>query len=231
VPSAPARRLLVVQHEPESPPALLGEVAAALGLDLAVVEAPAEPLPTRLDGAAGLAVLGGEMGVYDAADYPHLEATMALLRQAAAGGVPALGICLGAQLAAHALGGRAYLGDAGVEAGWNRLELAPGARADPVLGSLGAGDAVFHWHKDTFDLPPGATLLASTDRYANQAFRAGSVVGVQWHPEVDAGILAAWYAASPAPYPHEAALAGVAEHGPAARRLLEAFCRVVAGGP
>jgi GMP synthase (glutamine-hydrolysing) len=223
-------RLLVVQHEPDVPPALLGDAAATAGLDLEVVEAPTRPVPGGLDGAAGLAVLGGSMGAYDTGDHPHLVATMALIRRAAARGRPVLGICLGAQLAAAALGGRAYRGPAGLEIGWNRLELTAAGRADPVLGRAGQPGAVFHWHADTFDLPPGATLLARGAVYANQAFRLGSVIGVQWHPEVDAAVLAGWFAgpAPPPPYDEAAARAGLDAHGAAAERLLRAFCRTVA---
>ena len=222
--------LLVVQHEPDAPPALLGEAAARAGLHLEVVEAPGRPVPARLDGAAGLAVLGGEMGAGDLDAYPHLAPTMGLLRQAAAGGVPALGICLGAQLAAAALGGRAYRGPA-LEIGWNPLTLTATGRADPLLGAAAGGGPVFHWHHDTFDLPPGAALLATSGGYANQAFRLGSVVGVQWHPEVDAAVLAAWFAAAapPPPYSAGAARAGLAAGRGAAVGLLDAFCRAVAG--
>jgi GMP synthase (glutamine-hydrolysing) len=222
-------RLLVVQHEPDCPPGLLGDAAAATGLDLEVVEAPGQPVPAGLDGAGGLAVLGGTMGVYDGGAFPHLEPTMALLRHAAARDVPALGICLGAQLAAHALGGRAYLGAAGMEMGWNRLRLTAAGRADPVVGQLGEPATVLLWHKDTFDLPPGAELLASGTLYPNQAFRLGSVVAIQFHPEVDAGLLAAWYADTQAPpVPEPVMRAGLADHGPAARRVLDGFCRLVA---
>ena len=223
-------RLLVVQHEPECPPGLLSDVAAAAGLDLEVVDAPRRPR-LALDGADGLAVLGGTMGAYDGATVPHLAPTMALLRRAAADEVPVLGICLGAQLAAHALGGRAYPGPAGPEMGWNRLELTPAGRADPVVGRLGEPATVLVWHKDTFDLPPGAELLARGAGYANQAFRLGSVVALQFHPEVDAGVLAAWYAQAeaPPPVPEPVMQAGLADHGAAARRVLDAFCGVVAG--
>jgi GMP synthase (glutamine-hydrolysing) len=228
--------LLVVEHEEDAPPALLAEVAAAAGVGLRVVRPYAgEPLPAGLDGAAGLVVLGGEMGVGDAASWPHLHTTMALIRHAAGRAAPVLGVCLGAQLAAAALGGRAFPGPAGMEVGWIRVELTPEGRDDPVLGALLDGDArapamVFQWHKDTYEPPPGATLLARGDRYRQQAFRLGSVVGVQFHPEVDAATIAGWYAIAagdpaPPPYPRAEALAGVARWTPQARRLLDAFCQ------
>ncbi len=102
-------RLRVIRHEASCPPALLADAAVEAGVELEVVAADlGDRVPERLDGAAGLVVLGGTMGVADVADHPHLEATMELIRSAGERGTPALGICLGGQLAAHALGGRAY---------------------------------------------------------------------------------------------------------------------------
>ena len=91
----------------------MADAAAGTGVELVVVEAPGEPVPARLDGADGLVVLGGVMDADETDDYPHLLATMHLLRDAADREAPALGICLGAQLAAAALGGRAHPGPAG----------------------------------------------------------------------------------------------------------------------
>jgi len=228
-------RLLVVQHEPSSPPGLLAAAAAATGVELQVVEAPGQPVPATLDGADGLAVLGGVMDADETDVYPHLAATEALIRDAAARAAPTLGICLGAQLAAAALGGRAYPGPAGEELGWTKVELTDAGQADPVLGALQEPAEVFQWHHDTFDPPPGATLLAGGGVYPSQAFRLGSVVAVQFHPEVDGPLLAGWWSGtSPPPdYPVGEAVAGAARNAANASRLLEAFCRacrVAAGG-
>jgi GMP synthase (glutamine-hydrolysing) len=226
-----AARLLVVQHEPSSPPGLLAAAAAATGVELRVVEAPGEPVPATLVGADGLVVLGGVMDADESDAYPHLPRTMDLLADAAARSAPALGICLGAQLAAAALGGRAYPGPAGEEIGWTKVELTDAGRADPVLGALQEPAELFEWHHDTFDPPPGATLLAGGAVYPSQAFRLGSVVAVQFHPEVDGPLLAGWWAATiPAPnYPIGEVLAGASRNAANATRLLEAFCRVAAG--
>ena len=153
---------------------------------------------------------------------------MDLVRDAAARSAPTLGICLGAQLAAAALGGRAYQGPAGEELGWTKVELTEAGRGDPVTGALQEPAELFEWHHDTFDPPPGATLLAGGAVYPSQAFRLGGVVAVQFHPEVDAPLLAGWWAEStPQPsYPIAEALAGVARNTANATRLLEAFCRV-----
>jgi GMP synthase (glutamine-hydrolysing) len=224
-------RLLVVQHEPTSTPGLLATAAHNVGVTLEVVEAPGQPVPVELGDAAGLVVLGGEMDADEIEAWPHLEQAMALLRDAAAKERPALGICLGAQLAAEALGGRAHPGPAGEELGWTKLELTAAGRADPVLGRLGEPAEVFEWHHDTFEPPPGATQLARGPRYEQQAFRLGSVVGVQFHPEVDAPLLAAWWAGSGhrLAYSEADALAGAERNAAASLRLLEAFCQVTAG--
>jgi GMP synthase (glutamine-hydrolysing) len=221
-------RLLVVQHEPSAPPGLLAPAAAATGVELQVVEAPGQPVPVTLDGADGLVVLGGVMDADETDAYPHLARTMDLVRDAAARSAPTLGICLGAQLAAAALGGRAYPGPAGEELGWTKVELTEAGRGDPVTGALQEPAELFEWHHDTFDPPPGATLLAGGAVYPSQAFRLGGVVAVQFHPEVDAPLLAGWWAEStPQPsYPIAEALAGVARNTANATRLLEAFCRV-----
>ena len=223
-------RLLVVQHEPSSPPGLLAVAAAATGVELQVVEAPGQPLPPTMDGADGLVVLGGVMDADETDDHPHLARTMELIAVAADRSVPALGICLGAQLAAAALGGRAYPGLAGEELGWTKVELTEAGRADPVLGALQEPAELFEWHHDTFDPPPGAIDLAGGAVYPSQAFRLGSVVAVKFHPEVDGPLLAGWWAASTPPpnYPVDEAVAGAVRNAANATRLLEAFCRVAA---
>jgi GMP synthase (glutamine-hydrolysing) len=220
-------RLLVVQHEPSCPPGLLATAAANTGVRLRLVEAPAQPVPVTLDAADGLVVLGGAMDADETDDYPHLARTMDLVRNAAARSVPTLGICLGAQLAAAALGGRAYPAPAGEELGWTKVELTEAGRADPVTGALQEPVELFEWHHDIFDPPPGATLLAGGAVYPSQAFRLGSVVAVQFHPEVDGPLLAGWWAESSPPpaYPIAEAMAGVARNAANATRLLEAFCR------
>ncbi|HEY8556474.1 MAG TPA: type 1 glutamine amidotransferase, partial [Actinomycetes bacterium] len=212
---------------PSCPPGLLAAAAAATGVRLQLVEAPGDPVPVTPEGADGLVVLGGEMDADETDAYPHLARTMELVRAAAARSVPTLGICLGAQLAAAALGGRAYPGPAGEELGWTKVELTGAGRADPVTGALSEPVELFEWHHDIFDPPPGATLLAAGAVYPSQAFRLGSVVAVQFHPEVDGPLLAGWWAESSPPpaYPIAEAMAGVARNAANATRLLEAFCR------
>ena len=225
-------RLLVVQHEPSCPPGLLATAAATTGVRLQLVEAPRDPVPATPDGADGLVVLGGEMDADETDAYPHLARTMELGGAAAPRSAPTLGTCRGPLGAAAARGGRAYPGPAGEELGWTKVELTEAGRADPVTGALHEPVELFEWHHDTFDPPPGATLLAGGAVYPSQAFRLGSVVAVQFHPEVDGPLLAGWWAGSTPPpaYPIAEAMAGAARNAANATRLLEAFCRACRAG-
>lgn len=131
--------------------------------------------------AAILVILGGPIGVYKHAAYPILDRQAALLRARLAADRPTLGICLGAQLIAAALGSRVRPGPC-KEIGWECLTLTGAGKAGP-LGALD-GVPVLHWHGDTFDLPAGCDLLASTASYRQQAFARGrNVLGLQFHAE------------------------------------------------
>ena len=140
-----------------------------------------------------LVVLGGPMGVYEQDRYPWIAQELVLIRQRLDAGKPTLGICFGAQLMAAALGARVYAGSAGKEIGFYPLTLSADGQDSP-LHHLAEGDSqMFHWHGDTFDLPQGARLLASSERYPNQAFavdRHG--LGLQCHPELQPGRIGEW---------------------------------------
>jgi GMP synthase (glutamine-hydrolysing) len=140
-----------------------------------------------------LIVLGGPIGVGDVADYPFLAREIALIEQRMKAERPTLGICLGAQMMAHALGGRVYPGGT-KEIGWGRLQLTD-AGAASCLAPLAEPDAlVLHWHGDTFDLPQGATRLASSPVYENQAFAYGrNALALQFHVEADPARLEEWF--------------------------------------
>ena len=129
-----------------------------------------------------LVVLGGPIGVYEHETYPIVSDELNLLRARLAADRPTLGICLGAQLMAAALGAKVYPGPA-KEIGWSVLELPPTPEANPLAALRDV--AVLHWHGDTFDLPEGCTRLASTPICRNQAFSRGvNALGLQFHPEV-----------------------------------------------
>ncbi len=127
-----------------------------------------------------LVLMGGTMGAYETDEYPFLMEEMKAVREMVGYGRPVLGICLGSQLLAAALGGRAYLADR-PEVGPVATELTPSGKRHPVVSQVG-GRRVFAMHQDTFDLPPDSVLLAESDRFP-QAFEYGSALAIQFHPE------------------------------------------------
>ncbi len=152
------------------------------------------PTPRR-DGEGkigGLVVFGGEMNVDQLDRYPYLLRVRQVMREAVDHDIPTLGICLGAQLLARAFGAavtRAPVRELGFVPVWPTAAAA----SDPLLAGLNPGDRFFQWHEDTFDLPAGATLLATGRAVPTQAFRVGRCGwGIQFHPEVDAAELEAW---------------------------------------
>jgi GMP synthase (glutamine-hydrolysing) len=149
-----------------------------------------EPVPQQLTDCGGLVLMGGPMGVYEQEQYPFLAREEDLIRRAAAHGLSVLGICLGAQLIASALGSRVYTGPR-KEIGWHPVEVA--APDDELTANLPSEFMGFHWHGDTFDLPAGATRLFRSKLYENQGFRYGShVLALQFHGEVDSAMVADW---------------------------------------
>lgn len=148
--------------------------------------------PASLEEYSGLVVLGGTMCAND--PLPGLSAELTLIEQAIGSGVPVLGICLGAQLIAKTLGSGVYRNPQ-PEIGWAPVHLTDAGRTDPVFLGIESPAQFFHWHEDTFELPPGAEVLAYSDLCRYQAFRYGeSVYGIQFHPEVTAGMIAGWCA-------------------------------------
>ncbi len=138
-----------------------------------------------------LVVLGGPIGAYEEDTYPFLLKELELVESRLRKDQPTLGICLGAQIMARALGAKVYAGPT-KEIGWHEFRLTQTGKESP-LRQLD-GTKVLHWHGDTFDIPVGAVLLASTTAYANQAFSWGRRgLAVQFHPEVDSSILEQWY--------------------------------------
>jgi GMP synthase (glutamine-hydrolysing) len=138
-----------------------------------------------------LVVLGGPIGAYEEDRYPFLKSEIGAIEKRLTSAKPVLGICLGAQLMARALGAKVYASGF-KEIGWAGLGLSAGGRASP-LAKLAPGTRVLHWHGDTFDLPSGAMHLASTPRTPNQAFAVGRhALALQFHLEVTSGGLERW---------------------------------------
>ena len=205
-PGADAPRVLVVQHEDDDPPALFGAWLDEAGTTLDVRRCHAgDSLPDTLAGYDGLLVMGGEMGAYDDADHPWLPPTRALIRQAVDTGTCVLGICLGHQLAAVALGGTVSRNPAGQQIGVFDLGWTPAATEDRLLGRLAAAAAdgpptpAVQWNNDIVSaLPEGSTVLAETAGGVVQAVRfAPRAWGLQVHPEVGRDLVATWAQADP----------------------------------
>jgi GMP synthase (glutamine-hydrolysing) len=198
--------------------------------------AQGDALPALAD-VDGILTLGGAQSVVDVGRDRALQAEAELLRDAVAAGVPVLGVCLGAQLLAHALGAPVRRAARRTVA-WVELEAPAAAAGDPLFSPLGSAVRGLHWNEDVFALPPGATELLTGAPEGVAAFRAGERAwGVQFHPEVDGAVLDGWYAG----YASWLREAGVSEgdaraadvrHLPAqavlAERLFGAFARLVA---
>lgn len=152
-----------------------------LGFRVRYFEAGVDDLSPALNYEGLTIILGGPIGVYETEDYPFLIDEIELLKQRLAANKPTIGICLGAQLIAHALGAKVYAGHQ-KEIGWGKLDIQP--VAENILAAL-EDNHVLHWHGDTFDLPDHATLLASSDIYPHQAFAIGKqILALQFHLEV-----------------------------------------------
>lgn len=167
------------------------DVLIRRGFDIAYFDAGLENFDSRdWDTADLLVVLGGPIGVYETVDYPWLRQEIDIIARRLRLGRPTLGICLGAQVMAAALGAAVYRGPA-KEVGWSKLQLTPAAKTYG-LEAL-AQTEVLHWHGDTFDLPVGATLLASTDITLHQAFAYGrTALALQFHAEASGARMEPW---------------------------------------
>jgi len=171
----------VIQHLAFEDLGSLEDVFYQLGFRVRYFEAGVDDLSPALNYEGLTVILGGPIGVYETEDYPFLVDEIAGLKQRLKANKPTIGICLGAQLIAHALGAKVYAGHQ-KEIGWSQLEIK--AVENNPLAALEHVE-VLHWHGDTFDLPSNATLLASSAIYPNQAFSVGNnILALQFHLEI-----------------------------------------------
>ena len=185
-------RWIVLQHVEWEGPGIIAREAKSRGLDVEVRRLDLEDEIPEADHVDGLVVMGGPFGAYEEDSYPFLAKERSLLAAVVRRGSPVLGVCLGAQLLAKALGGKVVPGH-GAEIGFGSIDLTLAGQQDPLFTGIGNVLPAFHWHGDTFTLPEGAVLLASSQMYTQQAFRFGCrVYGLQFHVEPDADTWAAW---------------------------------------
>ena len=187
------RRLLVFQHVSFEILGTLHPLLKQRGFRIRYANFGRHPhAKPEVDRYNGLVVLGGPMNVDDCERHPHLALEVELIRQAIEQGLPVLGICLGAQLVAKALGAPVSANGA-KEIGWHEVSPTPAAKDDPLFRDFGEGERIFQWHSDTFELPAGAVSLAASRTCPRQAFRYGAnVYGFQFHLEVDEFLIERW---------------------------------------
>lgn len=184
---------LVTSHVPFEDLGSFASVLEPRGYNIVTADAVTDDLRAAgMIEADLLIVLGGPIGVYQQEAYPFLMREISLISARLAAQRPTLGVCLGGQLMAHALGGTVHPGENGKEIGWSPIILTDAGRRSPLRHLEGI--PVLHWHGDTFTTPPDAELLASTAKYANQAFAAGHhALALQFHIEVTADGLERWF--------------------------------------
>lgn len=188
------RKAVALRHVAFEDLGLLAPILRQAGWTIEMRDAPTDDLGDPAIASADLLiVLGGPIGVGDIADYPFLGPEIALAERRLRDGRPILGICLGSQIMAKALGSRVYPGGA-KEIGWGSLQLSEAGKASCLAPLAEPDAAVLHWHGDTFDLPHGATHLAASPLYPNQAFAYGrNALALQFHIEADPVRLEDWF--------------------------------------
>ena len=221
------RKILIVLHQEHSTPGRVGRLLRAHGCALDVRRPRfGEKLPETMEEHDGAVIFGGPMSAYDEEEYIRREIDWIIVPLSE--NKPFLGICLGAQMLAKTLGGHVWKHPEGrVEIGYYPIDVQPGAcdmRHAPFPGH------VYHWHRDGFDLPRGATLLASGGDFPVQACRVGAnAYGIQFHPEVTYAMMCRWTTLAAermhggGAQPREAHLAGWFQHDAAMERWADAF--------
>ncbi len=183
--------ILIFRHSATEGPGYFTTFLARHGIPWTLVRIDAgDPVPGNLEGVSGLCLMGGPMSVND--DLPWIPPLLDLIRAAIARNLPVIGHCLGGQLMSKALGGSVGANPV-KEIGWGDVHVVDSAAARPWLGDLDGPTPVFHWHGETFTLPPGSTRILESAHCANQAFVLnGRHLGMQCHVEMTAELVASW---------------------------------------
>lgn len=220
-----SRLALAIRHVEFEDCGTLAEVLRDRGFAIRYVDVGRDDLRTVDPVAPELLIgLGAPVGVYDTQLYPWISEELRLFERRLAAAKPTLGFCLGAQMLARALGARVYPGPA-KELGWKPLRLTSDGERSVIAPLDGKLTSMLHWHGDTFDLPPGARLLASTAEVAHQIYDwGGCVLAFQCHPEIRAAGIESWLIghaceiASTSGVDVEQLRRDTAKHGPALAR-------------
>jgi GMP synthase-like glutamine amidotransferase len=186
--------LHIIQNDPDVPP---GNLFEGLVIPYSIHHPYRDGLLPDPEQISALIVLGGAMGVNDDPRHPFLTPLKNLIRTVVAAGIPYLGICLGGQLLAAALGAT-VAAHRWEERGAMNVSLTAAGKADRLFEGIGEVFSTFQWHHDSFDLPPEGVLLATSAACPHQAFRVGATAwGLQFHPEVTEAIIYNWCAGDP----------------------------------
>jgi len=185
---------LIITHLQPEGACTLGTTIVDRGMRISTINSPRRGLDD-IDALRPdlLVIMGGPVGVYQADEYPFLKTEMDLIKKRLDADLPTIGVCLGSQLMAAAMGSKVYKGEQGKEVGWHNLSLTVAGQDTPARHLCGTKTKMFHWHGDTFELPKDAELLASSNQYQNQIFKAGNSIGLQCHPEVQERQLQEWF--------------------------------------
>ncbi len=190
------RPVLILTHAAWETPGLIAQALVDVPQLQRCVVHESEPALPPAAALGGLVVMGGPQDADDDRGHPGLRAERRLIADCVSADIPVLGVCLGMQLTAVALGATLHLRH-GQEVGFAEVHFTEQGARDPLLAPFGnpLGRVFLHWHSDAVELPSGAELLASTAKTPVQAFRIGSAVATQFHPEADAALLETWLSA------------------------------------